>query len=211
MILDRVTRKSWPMLLVVTAVALACSSLPTEVSVSPYDFFGAIVTYDLTAWTSSSGGHTVGGPSSGQRVGPAAFTLTDGTTVQVPEATRGGSLCDGLAGQRDPTILDDCVIIGELVDDTDNAAWFGILDGQVTGDEVSVSTLIGVQDGTGIVASLDEVFAFQLAKRVEYRCLDVPRGPHPVDEVVLPDAATHFAVIDLTSHEIVAVECGYSA
>jgi len=169
------------------------------------------VTYDLDGWASSNGVHTVGGPSSEQRVGPAVFTLSDGTTVQVPETTRGGSLCDGLAGQSDATMPDDCVIIGEFADDSDNATWFGVLDGMVTGDEVSVPNLIEGHDGRGMVAAFDEVFAFELAERVEYRCLDVPPGPHPVDEVALPDAAMHFAVIKFTSYEIVAVECGYSS
>ena len=177
-----------------------------------FDFFGAIASYDLSGWTSPSGGaHTIGGPSSLQLVGPATFTLSDGTTVQIPEDTPGGSLCDQLAFANDPTMPDDCVIIGEFANNSEDAAWFGLLDAQVTDDGVSVPRLVEVQNGIGMLAAFDVVFAFELADQVEYRCIDVPPGPYPADQVVLPDAATHFAVIDLNSHAIVAIECGDSS
>lgn len=205
------SKKLGAVLLAGVVLAWGCSSPPTDSEPQVYDFFGAIATYDLDGWSSVSGVHTVGGPSSEQHVGPATFILTDNTTVEVPGGTRGGSLCDGLADQNDPTIPDDCVIVGEFVEDSGDAAWFGVLEAAVTGDHVIVSNLVQIQDGLGMVAAFDEVFGFQLAERVEYRCIDVTPGPHPIDDVVLPDAATHFAVVNLISHEIVAIECGYSS
>lgn len=145
-----------------------------------------------------------------QRVGPAQFLLSDGTQVAVPSNTPGGSLCAPLAAHPDPTMNDRCVIIGELVESTNEAAWFGILDGQVSETEVLVPNLIGLRDGVGVLSAFNKEFEFKLADRVAYRCLDMPSDAGPSQELTLPDAAAYFAAIDLMSHEIVTIECGYS-
>lgn len=192
-------------------IVSGCLSAPGPSVPHPYDFFGDISEYDLSEWEASGAADTVGGPTSEQLVGPGRFVLGDGTEVRVRRSTPGGSLCTLLASHPVSPADDHCVIIGEWGDGTADAAWFGILEADVLGEVAVVSNLTRLAVGTGALAAFDEEFEFRLADLVQLQCLDTPSRPVPKDGLTLPPAAAYYAVIDLVSHEIVAIECGYSS
>ena len=191
-----------------------------------YDFFGVIQTFDLEGWERSIDGFTtggpesdevvIGGPESDELVGPARFVLTDGTEVTVPPGTPGASSCDPLLQINDPTVPDECVIIGKFQGAAPKAAWFGLLhtSGELESaqvEEVLVSGLAAIRNESGVVTAFGEHFLFPLAPTVAFDCLDAPQNPVSADHVSLPEAAVHFAEIDLETNEIVGIHCGYNA
>ena len=117
---------SWSAL-VVGAAAIAASCSLGSPRAEDVDFLAEVVSADTADWrisTSNGAAFSTGGSDSTMRVGPAAFHLADGSTLEVPAGTTGGNLCS-LLGWRDQPRTETCLVTGKF-DDSGDVAWFAI-------------------------------------------------------------------------------------
>lgn len=209
------------MVMAVLSLAIAGCGPPTGIvepdpqAVQPHDFAGALREHELDDWQVSGSGLTVGGPGSRLLVGPARFILTDGTRVVIPSSTPGANACRPLSRGREPA-SGRCVIIGEFIGEGPDARWFGVLGTQDEDDErrgTVDADLMGVHEGSGLISAASNIFVFELADEitVDPGCRNAPERPVDRDEFSLPQAAVHVATIDLSTHRIVGIACGYAA
>jgi len=201
------------MILAAAILVAACSREPA-VTVEEFGFFGEIVEYQgLDTWSVSSDFFTIGGPQSELKVGPTEFLLSTGVTVSVPPSTRGGNLCDPLAGYSDPTVPDECVILGEWASDG-VAAWFGLVPGgdvivQDGARYVSLQ-MLEVKGENGIVRTGFRDISLPLANEIEnVGCFDLPDGYIPLSGFALSSSGGSYALINLETTVIEKIDCGY--
>lgn len=174
-----------------------------------FDFLGVLEDAETADWVidPADGSGSIGGPDGLHTVGPGTIWLAGGQRIEIGAQTKGGTFCSKLGGED--INRGDCVILGAFAS-RESHAWIATLPGPVVSVEPLEFQVGRIENIHGLDARVsvpEGMISLSVSPEARFDCREP--GLIADQEVELPPAILHFAVVDV-AWQVVQISCAYN-